>query len=615
MIISPNGFDFIPLRDVYSYDKKLILDVMGEVRRPGKMEYIESAGGRKYDIVLADSDGTEIECTLWEGHAELVKQAIDNKAKDDIKPTFLTLQFVMISSYKDVRRISTMKNATKLFLNPEFQEVRDFIKRRSNGESSSCRTMTNDSDHDEWLDTTSILPYAGVYTTKAKIIDVDADEPWYYELCGNVACFKRVDLGKVVGDTCNKCSAPIGSILTRFRIRILVADHSGQTYFTLVESSAPYFINKSATQLKKETDKSDDPNELPDSFNKLLERECLFKVEVSDRFHIQSKKDGYTVKKVTEHVDLLAQFSSISCTDEIVTPLIFEGEVVSTDKARTEGSYSETIEECSSTSITPLKRGFDSILEDIWFWIRILVADHSRQTYFTLVESSAPYSVNKSATKLKKETDEEQVQNFTLAEISKLLVDNYSSLRNFDYMPIPDESIIADVRNMLILEKTSYNLDEMCAEHSKLYPLLTGDQRTVYDKIMYAVDKGVGGVFFLYGYSGTGKTFTWRTLCSALRGKGDIVLPVASSGIASLLIPKGRTAHSRFGIPLLVDEKSYCNKIKLGTEMTELLKKTKLIIWDEAPMTHRYCFEALDRSLKDVMRSPDGEPSPKPFGG
>ncbi|KAL6557987.1 hypothetical protein OROMI_018337 [Orobanche minor] len=153
------------------------------------------------------------------------------------------------------------------------------------------------------------------------------------------------------------------------------------------------------------------------------------------------------------------------------------------------------------------------------------------------------------------------------------------------------------------------------AEHSKLYPLLTDEQRAVYDKIMYAVDKGVVGVFFLYGYGGTGKTFIWRTLCAALRGRGDIVLPVASSGIASLLLPKGRTAHSRFGIPLLIDEKSYCNKIKLGTEMTELLKKTKLIIWDEAPMTHIYCFEALDRSLKDVMRSPDGEPSPKPFGG
>ncbi|KAL6511180.1 hypothetical protein OROHE_020549 [Orobanche hederae] len=373
MIISSNGFDFIPLRDIYSYDKNLILDVMGEVRRPGKMEYVESAGGRKYDIVLADFDGTEIECTLWEGHAELVKQAVDNKAKDDREPTFVALQFVMISSYKDVRRISTMKNATKLFLNPEFQEVKDFIKRRSNGESSSCRTLTVDSDNDEWLDMTSIRTIfglkssdkAGIYTTKAKIIDVDANEPWYYELCGNVACFKRVDLGKMVGDTCNKCSAPIGSTLTRFRIRILVADHSGQTYFTLVESSAPYFVNKSATQLKKETDESDDPNELPDSFNILLERECLFKVEVSDRFHIQSKKDGYTVKKVTEHVDLLAQFPSVTCIDEIASRFISEGEVVSTDKGRTEGSYSETIEESSSTSITPLKRVFDSIVEEV----------------------------------------------------------------------------------------------------------------------------------------------------------------------------------------------------------------------------------------------------------
>ncbi|KAL6552311.1 hypothetical protein OROHE_007675 [Orobanche hederae] len=109
MIISPNGFDFISLHDVYTYDKKLILDVMGEVRRPGKMEYIESAGGRKYDIVLADSEY---------GHAELVKQAIDNKAKDDIEPTFLALQFVMIS-YKGCKTEEDMADNEDVF-SPEF---------------------------------------------------------------------------------------------------------------------------------------------------------------------------------------------------------------------------------------------------------------------------------------------------------------------------------------------------------------------------------------------------------------------------------------------------------------------------------------------------------------
>jgi len=34
-----------------------------------------------------------------------------------------------------------------------------------------------------------------------------------------------------------------------------------------------------------------------------------------------------------------------------------------------------------------------------------------------------------------------------------------------------------------------------------------------------------------------GKTFIWRAMSSALRSKGEIVLTVASSGIAALLIP------------------------------------------------------------------------------
>ncbi|XP_057248262.1 uncharacterized protein LOC125493694 [Beta vulgaris subsp. vulgaris] len=97
--------------------------------------------------------------------------------------------------------------------------------------------------------------------------------------------------------------------------------------------------------------------------------------------------------------------------------------------------------------------------------------------------------------------------------------------------------------------------------------------------------------------------------------KGEIVLPVASSGIASLLLPRGRTAHSRFGIPLNVNENSTCAGIRPGSELADLLIKTKLIIWDEAPMMHKYCFEALDRSLRDIMRSVDRDNLHRPFGG
>lgn len=34
----------------------------------------------------------------------------------------------------------------------------------------------------------------------------------------------------------------------------------------------------------------------------------------------------------------------------------------------------------------------------------------------------------------------------------------------------------------------------------------------------------IAGVFFVDGFGGTGKTFLWRTLTSALRSKGNIVL-------------------------------------------------------------------------------------------
>jgi ATP-dependent DNA helicase PIF1 len=84
---------------------------------------------------------------------------------------------------------------------------------------------------------------------------------------------------------------------------------------------------------------------------------------------------------------------------------------------------------------------------------------------------------------------------------------------------------------------------------------------------------------------------------------------VASSGIAALLIPGGRTAHSRFAIPINVDELSTCD-IHSKDDLAELIRHAKLIIWDEAPMMHRYCFEAVDRTLKDIMHE-DGYP----FGG
>nr|GEZ53531.1 DNA helicase [Tanacetum cinerariifolium] len=110
-------------------------------------------------------------------------------------------------------------------------------------------------------------------------------------------------------------------------------------------------------------------------------------------------------------------------------------------------------------------------------------------------------------------------------------------------------------------------------------------------------------LIFVYGHGGTGKTFLWKTIIYALRAEGKIVIAVASSGIASLLLPSSRTAHSRFKLPLDLNDSSVCSITK-NTQLATLLKETDLIVWDESPMNDRRCFETLDRTLQDILDTP-----------
>jgi hypothetical protein len=143
---------------------------------------------------------------------------------------------------------------------------------------------------------------------------------------------------------------------------------------------------------------------------------------------------------------------------------------------------------------------------------------------------------------------------------------------------------------------------------------LNSDQKHVYETIISQVTIDPPGFFFVCGHGGTRKTFLWNAIIAHLRSKKKIVLAIPSSGVASLLLPKGRTAHSRFKIPFDLNETGICN-VKRGTMLAKLIKVSTLIIWDEAPMTHRHYFEALDRTLRDILS--EGKPANAiiPFGG
>lgn len=182
---------------------------------------------------------------------------------------------------------------------------------------------------------------------------------------------------------------------------------------------------------------------------------------------------------------------------------------------------------------------------------------------------------------------DDQLQNMCLREIETLMQNKGKSLRDYPSMPYPEDVDVAFLGNSLLANELNYDRALLKEDHSRFFTMLNDQQLFAYNSIMETLNSGRGQVFFLYGYGGTGKTFVWKTLSAALRSRGDIVLNVASSGIASLLLPGGRTAHSKFSIPLNLNENSTCN-IQQKSDNAELILKAKLIIWDEAPMMHRY---------------------------
>jgi len=70
-------------------------------------------------------------------------------------------------------------------------------------------------------------------------------------------------------------------------------------------------------------------------------------------------------------------------------------------------------------------------------------------------------------------------------------------------------------------------------------------------------------------------------------------IPTASSGIAVILLDGGRTSYSHFKIPLSIHEDSVAG-LKHNSYMFPVLQQTRVTIWNNVPMQHKYDIDAVD---------------------
>ncbi|GAB2295406.1 hypothetical protein Dimus_038353 [Dionaea muscipula] len=204
--------------------------------------------------------------------------------------------------------------------------------------------------------------------------------------------------------------------------------------------------------------------------------------------------------------------------------------------------------------------------------------------------------------------DDVQIEDYGLYLLNQVLGESGKSLLDFPSMPRPTRQWSPIVSNRLIFEHQQLISDAQRVDAQSDIDRLNDEQRAAYTAVTHSALGNIGTVFFLSGGAGTGKTFLYNTIALKCRSLGHIVVSVASSGIASLLMEGGRTAHSTFCIPLDVLDDSVCGFSKQSIH-ADLFRETKLIIWDEVPMQHKHCVEAVDRTLRDICNCD------KPFGG
>ena len=149
---------------------------------------------------------------------------------------------------------------------------------------------------------------------------------------------------------------------------------------------------------------------------------------------------------------------------------------------------------------------------------------------------------------------------------------------------------------------------------------LNEEQTNAFHVIRPFIDKRLGGLYHIDASAGCGKTYWANFVREYCRSTDQLVLCVATTGIAALHFVDGRTGHSMFRIPVemlhdVIDGCMLDSSILLqvlggkNSNRIQLLRTVYMIVWDELSMLNNHVFQAVDRLLCAVMDTK------LPFGG
>ncbi|QHO26921.1 Replication protein A 70 kDa DNA-binding subunit B [Arachis hypogaea] len=264
-----------------------LIDIMGEVvGKEDPKELITSKGKetKRLAILVEDLDNYRIGCVLF---GDMVDQILPYLDDGRVEPLIVVLQFFRPSRWNEKTSVQSHFDISKLRINPDLEEVRDFRDRRLAAIPSNLvrisQVNTNNSHSgadelkrgdvtvntiEEALNSTQEGPLWIAGTIVA--INSGKDD-WFYKSCRK--CPKKVETPIGNRYECGKCGHTHGSASLRFKVEVMAYDGTGSITLLLWDRETVQLCGRQAEQIKDEEELYAEG--YPAALESLLERKLL----------------------------------------------------------------------------------------------------------------------------------------------------------------------------------------------------------------------------------------------------------------------------------------------------------------------------------------------------
>ncbi|XP_022003500.1 uncharacterized protein LOC110900954 [Helianthus annuus] len=288
------------------------------------------------DITLKDLEDQKISVTLWENYAI----TLSNYMNDKNRPAHVVIlvHFGTVNIYQGKVGLTNMFEASRVFINSDIHEIKEFKDRylekelsKSSTSKQSCSQVISNTE-DEFLNVEDFLLTGFIASIDVEkkviivgtVIAISNDKPWYYLSCNH--CKKQIeekcelvekDDGSfdVLDDKSFECINPDCDVVDivpvhRYKIPLRVQDSTGTVSCTLFDYESTKLLKKTSKELLDIYSKVDTSNEgsfqsLPSEFDVLLNKTFAFQIKISS-FNISNKIENYGISMLSSDEDLLS---------------------------------------------------------------------------------------------------------------------------------------------------------------------------------------------------------------------------------------------------------------------------------------------------------------------